>query len=85
VSSQRQGGERRIGELNWLGKAVYLVWQGVRYTTELIDSAIDVAAETYAEAERAFKIGLDPRIDEATILEERTREEIDRDPESNSG
>ena len=85
MSSQRDGGERRIDELNWLGKAVYLVGQGVRFTTELIDSGIDVAAETYAQVERAFKMGLDPRIDEATILEEHTREEIERDPESGSG
>jgi hypothetical protein len=55
---------REIDELNWLGKAVYFAGQGVRLTAELIDSVIDVAAEAYAEAERAFKHGLDPTIDD---------------------
>ena len=70
---------REIDELNWLGKAVYFAGQGVRLTADLIDSVIGIAAEAYGEAERAFKQGLDPRIDDAKILEEKTRDELDRD------
>ena len=72
-------GRRQIKELNWLGKAVFLAGQGVQFTADLIDSVIDIAAEAYAEAERAFKQGLDPGIDEANILEERTHEELRND------
>jgi hypothetical protein len=72
-------GQRQIKELNWLGKAVYFAGQGVHLTADLIDSVIDVAAEAYAEAARAFKQGLDPRIDEADILEERSHEELRND------
>jgi hypothetical protein len=61
---------REIDQLNWLGKAVALAGQGVRLTADLIDSVIDVAAEAYAEAEKAFRQGLDPMIDDADVLEE---------------
>ena len=71
--------QRQIKELNWLGKAVFYAGQGVQLTAELIDSVIDVAAEAYTEAERAFKQGLDPNIDEANILEERTHEGSSKD------
>ena len=69
-------GQREIKELNWLGKAVYLAGQGVHLTADLIDSVIEIAVDAYTEAERAFRQGLDPRVDEANILEERTHEEI---------
>ena len=79
MSGDRQGsgqsnGERRIDELNWLGKAVFFAGEGVRLTADLIESVIDVAADAYTQAERAFKQGLDPTIEEAKILEEKTRE-----------
>lgn len=73
--------KREIEQLNWLGRAVYLAGQGVRLTADLIDSVVEVAAEAYVEVERAFKQGLDPQIDDATILEERTHEETK--PETN--
>jgi hypothetical protein len=62
--------ERRIAELNWLGKAVFLAGTGVRYTAELLDSAIERIAEVVASTEKAFKQGLDPNIEEAKIVEE---------------
>jgi hypothetical protein len=68
--------QRKIDELNWLGKAVFLAGQGVRLTADLIDSVIDVASDAYSEAEKAFKQGLDPQIDEANILEERSRKDM---------
>jgi hypothetical protein len=75
---------REIENLNVLGKAVLLAGQGVRLTAELIDSVIEVAAEAYSEAERAFRQGLDPSIDDATILEEKNRdsESQSRQPDS---
>ncbi len=72
-------GQRQIKELNWLGKAVLLASQGVEFTADLIGSVINIAAVAYADAERAFKQGLDPKIDEANILEERTHEQLHND------
>lgn len=69
--------QRRIEELNWLGKAVYITGRGVSMTTDLIDSIIDIAADAYVEAERAFKQGLDPLIDDANILEEQSHDDIE--------
>ena len=69
---------REIDQLNWLGKAVFFAGQGVKLTAELIDSVIDFAAETYTEAEKAFKQGLDPMIDDATVIEERSFDSKDR-------
>ena len=63
--------ERRIADLNVLGRVVYFAGQGIRATSELLESVIDLAADTYKDAERAFKQGLDPNIDDATIIEER--------------
>jgi len=74
---------REIEHLNWLGKAVYFAGQGVSLTADLIDAVIEVAAEAYVEAEKAFKQGLDPRIDDAKILEEHSREDMRADNDSN--
>ncbi len=65
--------ERRIvafENLNALGKAVYLGGAGVRLLAGLLDVAIDRAATMVVEAEKAFRQGLDPNIEEARVLEE---------------
>lgn len=67
--------ERRIGELNLLGRVVYFAGESVRVTANLLESVIKLAADTYMDAEKAFKEGLDPNVDEAQILEERRRDE----------
>ena len=67
--------ERRIADLNLLGQVVYLAGQGVRLTSDLLGSVVDLAADTYKDAERAFKQGLDPNIDDAQIIEERRNDE----------
>ena len=67
-------GERRIGDLNLLGRVVYFAGKSVRVTAELLDSVIKLAADTYSEAERAFKQGLDPNVDDANIIEEHGRD-----------
>lgn len=69
--------ERRIvrfEDLNLLGKAVFLTGAAVRTTATLLDRAVDRAADLYLEAEEAFKRELDDSIEEATILDERPRQ-----------
>lgn len=67
--------ERRIADLNLLGRVVYFAGQSVRVTADLLDSVIKLAADTYEDAERAFRQGLDPNIDDAKIIEERRKDE----------
>jgi hypothetical protein len=63
-------GERRIADLNMLGRLVYFAGQTVRVTSDLLDSVIHLAVNTYEEAERAFRQGLDPNVTDAEIIEE---------------
>lgn len=61
--------------LNLLGKAVYAGGAVVRFTAKAIDEVIDRATDVFAEAERAFKQGADPNVDDARILDE----QVDRE------
>lgn len=66
--------ETRIIEferLNLLGKAVFLSGAAARLAANLIEGAVDRAADIVLEAERAFRQGRDPNVDDAKILEER--------------
>jgi len=56
-----------------VGRAKLLGGTAVRLTAILLDRTLQRAAGTLAEAERAFKRELDPNIEEAKILEERTK------------
>ena len=67
-------GERRIADLNLLGRVVYFAGQSVRVTADLLDSVIKLAADTYVEAEKAFKQGLDPNVDDANIIDEHRKD-----------
>jgi len=67
-------GERRIADLNLLGRLVYFAGQSVRVTADLLESVIKLAADTYVEAEKAFKQGLDPNVDDANIIDEHRKD-----------
>lgn len=56
------------------GKALLVGGTAVRLGAQLLDRALERAAGTLAEAERAFRRELDPNMEEAKILEERPRE-----------
>lgn len=56
--------------LNLLGKAAFLGGSAVRLAASLIDSAVYHAAGVYVEAERAFKQGRDPNIEDAKVIDE---------------
>ena len=61
--------------LNLIGKAVYVGGAGFRFVAGAIDSAVNRAVDIYLDAEKAFKQGLDPNIEDAKILEERPAKE----------
>lgn len=60
----------RFEQASLAGKAAILGGSAVRFTAGVIDKTLDLAAETVAEAERAFKRELDPTMEDAKILEE---------------
>ena len=57
--------------LNLLGKAFFLGGTAVRLAANAIDTVVDRAATVVADAEKAFRQGRDPNIEDAKILEER--------------
>lgn len=64
---------RRIVEferLNLLGKAVYTGGWIAHFAATNILHVVDRSAATLADAERAFRQGLDRRFDDAKIIEE---------------
>ncbi len=63
---------RRYENLNLLGQVVFLAGTAIRTTANLIDTAIDKAADLVVETEKAFRQGLDPNIEDAKILDEYT-------------
>ena len=60
----------RFEQAGPLGRAKLLAGGAVRLTANLIDRALDRAATTAAEAERAFRREVDPNVSDAKILEE---------------
>ncbi|MGI9174781.1 MAG: hypothetical protein ACR2GR_05640 [Rhodothermales bacterium] len=66
--------EKRIvqfEDLNAVGKAVFLAGAAARVTSGLIDFTLKRAADIAADAEHAFKQGLDANVEDAKIIEER--------------
>lgn len=57
-------------QLNLLGKTVFLGGSAIRLAASAIDLSVRRAADIYVNAERAFRQGRDPNIDDANILEE---------------
>jgi hypothetical protein len=60
-----------------LGRAKLVGGTAVRLAALLIDRTLEKAAVTVADAERAFRRELDPNMEDAKVLEERTRREDD--------
>ncbi len=60
----------QFSDLNLLGKAVFLGGVLTRVATQFVDTAIQATADVVVEAQKAFKQGLDPNIEDARILEE---------------
>ncbi|MDZ4701586.1 MAG: hypothetical protein SH809_17880 [Rhodothermales bacterium] len=60
----------QFSDLNLLGKAVFLGGFFTRVATQFVDTAIQATADVVIEAQKAFKQGLDPNIEDARIIEE---------------
>ncbi|HEX7070026.1 MAG TPA: hypothetical protein VF190_04445 [Rhodothermales bacterium] len=76
--------ENRLVEferLNLLGKAVFVTGAAARLAADLLEKVVDRAADVVADAERAFRQGRDPNVDDAKILEERPRPPAVRPPQ----
>lgn len=69
-------------ELNLLGKAVLIGGVAVRAAAGAIDATVRRAADVYVDAEKAFREGLDPNIDDAKILEEDASVDPPRAPDA---
>lgn len=61
----------QFDKLNLLGKTVFVGGIVTRTASQLVESAIKATADIVVEAEKAFKQGMDPNIEEAKIIEER--------------
>ncbi len=75
--ANHSGGEDRgdnrmiqFEDLNLLGKAVFVGGFLTRAATKVVDVTIKASVDIVTEAEKAFKQGLDPNIEDAKILEE---------------
>ena len=60
----------QFSNLNLLGKAVFVSGVLTRVATKVVDTTIKATVDIVTEAEKAFKQGLDPNIEEAKIIEE---------------
>ena len=60
----------KFDDLNLLGKLVYVSGVLTRTASGIVQTAVDSTAEIITEAEKAFKEGMDPKVDDATIIEE---------------
>ena len=74
AGSEQKNGEQdriiRFNQLNFLGKAVFVSGLVSRAATKIVDSTIKATVDIVTEAEKAFKQGRDPNIEEAKIIEE---------------
>ncbi|GMQ80884.1 MAG: hypothetical protein BMS9Abin05_0313 [Rhodothermia bacterium] len=61
--------------LNLVGKAIFITGTTFRVLGTVMDSVVETLTGIAREAEQAFKSGLDANVDDATILEERSKEE----------
>lgn len=68
----------KFDELNALGKLVYVSGILSRTATDIVKTAVDATTEIITEAEKAFKEGLDPNIDDANIIDETEENEPGR-------
>jgi hypothetical protein len=69
-NNDASAGERRVERLNWLGRVVYASGAVHRWSRRAAEVLHDRTATVAARSRQAFYDGLNPDIDEATILSE---------------
>jgi hypothetical protein len=75
MAQERPPEHREPGDLNWLGKTVYVGGTLLRHTANLIDATTERVSKIAAESKRAFERELDPNIEDARVIEEYSRRE----------
>lgn len=60
----------RFERSGWMGRAKLVSGTAVRLTAHALDHALERAARTVVDAERAFRRELDPNMEDAKILDE---------------
>jgi len=63
--------ERRVEQLNWLGQAVYVSGTLHRWAQRAAHTAQTRTSAVVRRSRKAFYEGLDPNIDDATVLNDR--------------
>ena len=71
--SDRGQPEIDFDRLNLLGKAVFVTGTTFRLIGNVFESVVDTVTGLVHEAEKAFKNGLDPNVDDANILDEKKK------------
>lgn len=82
--SKKPPSNRRVDphDLNWLGKTVYFGGAALRLTAKLVDATADHVSSIASESKKAFDQGVNPRIEDARIVDEspHSEREIDENP-----
>lgn len=82
--SEKPPSKRRVDprDLNWLGKTVYFGGAALRLTANLVDATADHVSSIASESKKAFNQGVDPRIEDARVVDEsaHSEREIDENP-----
>ncbi len=77
MSQERPSERREPHNLNWLGKTVYAGGTVLRLTANLVEATADQVSNIAVESKKAFDRELDPNIEEARVIEETPREDVE--------
>lgn len=64
-------------KLNLFGKTLYLSGAVLRAASKGLETAIDKTAALIVDVEKSFRAGLDDNVEDAKIIEERSKETDD--------
>jgi len=78
--SDKNSSDRRVHfrDLNWLGKSVFVGGALARLTGTLVKTTTNRVTRIAEESRRAFERELDPKMEDAQILEEQREDSPDR-------
>jgi len=74
---ERPTERREPHKLNWFGKTVYAGGTLLRWTANLVDATADRVSKIASESKQAFDRELDPNIEDARIIDETPRRDLD--------
>lgn len=77
MSREHPSDRREPHKLNWLGKTVYAGGTLLRLTANLVDTTAERVSKIARESKEAFNRELDPNIEEARVIDETPRRDLD--------